>query len=42
MKLNDPRSRSILDGHPIADSVLGYYGQRVTQKESIDSFHITW
>ena len=35
MKLNGPRSISILGGHPIANSVPGYYGQRVTRKESI-------
>ena len=34
-KLNGPQSRSILGGHPIANSVPGYYGQRVTRKESI-------
>ena len=32
-KLNGPQSRSILGGHPIADTVPGYYGQRVTRKD---------
>ena len=35
-KLNGARSRSILGGHPIADSVPGYYGQRITRKDLCD------